>query len=232
MSKRKIRRKKNIDIKFNFKRPIFNKWLEENIHKFNIKPIYIGDDTYTFDNFTNNIKLQMNFNQLEASLIFFDDNDDCIGIHDIEYIGDEQYDVKNGGYYDADRIEGCPFRYFATQKELYTVEVFESLLRYVNEMLISTNYLFTSGEDDCSTNSTICSMEEYISKKYDRSIRIRCTNFDEKRDDSNDDEIIFSKEFIESTTKITQVINKKIYTKYPLFSYNNFIKKGKENEKI
>lgn len=137
-----ISNKFNKNRKFNNIRPMFHKWLKQNIDKFNVKLIYIGNDRYKFEGIIKNIYLQMDFNQPEAMLAC-DDND--------------------GDNYDADRVDNI-FKYYQTLEELYTTEIFECILDYVNKYLIDSNCLVLS-KYKIGTEAKIIHKNDYIKKE-------------------------------------------------------------------
>lgn len=130
---------------------IFQKWLDENIYRFNHKPvlknIINGKGIYSFEGIIDNITLVVAF-WIPESMIYFDnlpefceDTDDVNFDHRIvAYIGDEKYHPLKG-YYDADRIDD-EYYYFPTQKELYINEVFEPIIEYCNQMFVPENSLY------------------------------------------------------------------------------------------
>ena len=156
MKKVKLRKRRPRIFEVYLGEQIFNTWLDENIDRFNYKPIlqekcdsYV---VYGFEGIINNIILHISFDSVEASLFFdtllecyADKNKTCFDMQYIEYIGDEKYHPLKG-YYDADRIDKN-YEYFSTQKELYINNVFETIIETTNELFVLENslYLMDSG---------------------------------------------------------------------------------------
>ena len=150
MTKIKLRKSRSIIFKIYPSEAIFYEWLEENIHRFNHKPVLQekreGQVVFSFEGIIHNIVLGISFNYPEASLYFdnlleFCDEKDgtFFDMQYIEYIGEEKYHPQKG-YYDADRIDGI-YNYYPTQKELYINNVFEPIIEYCNKIFISENSL-------------------------------------------------------------------------------------------
>jgi len=122
---------------------IFNQWLKENIHRFNIKPIKNSENTYFFDGVIKNVSLYLNWTP-EAIFSFYSFvpniyGDTYFDQMPIDYIGYEKYSPQKG-FYDADRTDGI-YDYFPTRKELY-INVFESIIEYCNEFITSKHSLY------------------------------------------------------------------------------------------
>jgi len=120
---------------------LFEKWLNENIHKFHYKPILTKNNDYYFNGITKAIKLEIDYRQPEAMLSFSDlDTEEIYDYHTIEYIGSFKYDnIK--GFYDADRVDAI-YKYYDTYDSLIISEVFEPILKYCNELFKKTNTLY------------------------------------------------------------------------------------------
>ena len=160
---KKLSKFKMKSYKFDIARSIFNKWLSNNIHRFNIKPIYIGHDSYEFEGIVKNIFLKMSFdNYLDAFFVCIDDKDECYDLISVEYIGNLKYDSLKG-YYDEDRVDGI-FDYFETLDELYITNVFEHIIEYVNTNFIASNCLILS-EYRWGTDAKIISKYDYRTRE-------------------------------------------------------------------
>ncbi|RLA82650.1 MAG: hypothetical protein DRG78_06590 [Epsilonproteobacteria bacterium] len=131
---------------------IFEKWLQENIDRFNIKPILLKSDkesyTFMFEGVIKNITLVINTTP-ETIISFNDNNLEYIDHYEIAYISQEKYNPEKG-FYDSDRIDDI-YTYFPTREELYINEVFEVMLKYCNKILIPENSLYLSLSDGATS---------------------------------------------------------------------------------
>ena len=123
---------------------LFRTWLKENLHRFNYKPYARNGmcEEYYFEGIIKSITLVMDYGYPEA-MIFHENpmhSDGCCDHDVVEYIGQEKYDPEKG-YYDADRVDGI-YDYFPTQEALYTHNVFEKIIKYVNEKFVEENALY------------------------------------------------------------------------------------------
>jgi len=146
---------------------IFRKWLKNNIDRFNYKPYAVNSmcDRYYFEGITKHVTLVLDYRLPEAMLYH---HKECCNHDVIQYIGYEKYDPKKG-YYDADRVDdtGEPypdgheiFKYYLTQEELYVNEVFEPIIKFVNEKFVEENQVYVS-QSDCSVSSIIAPKADY-----------------------------------------------------------------------
>ncbi len=125
-------------------RKLFRIWLKENLHRFNYKP-YAKNSVcgeYYFEGIAKNITLVMDYAYPEAMIYHGNPlhSSGCCDHDVVEYIGYEKYDPEKG-YYDADREDGI-YDYFPTQKELYAHNIFENIIKYVNENFVEENALY------------------------------------------------------------------------------------------
>jgi len=121
--------------------PIFRKWLQENIHHFNYKPVLNAKEEFTFDGVTEAVSLSINFSRPEAELSFNDINsNENYDYYTIQYIGNEQYNEAKG-FYDADRVDSV-YTYYDTYEELVITEVFEPIIEYCNNNFKDSNSLY------------------------------------------------------------------------------------------
>jgi len=145
---------------------IFNKWLDENIDRFNNKPMLNRNGSFYFVGITKAISLHMDFRQPEAMLSFDDiKTDENYDYYTIEYIGRKKYNPTKG-FYDADRRNNI-YTYYKTYKELIIAEVFEKIIEYCNENFKENNSLYLINYDD-STEGFIAPSNETNIKKISK----------------------------------------------------------------
>ena len=157
----KTKHKRDTKSFYKFK-SIFKEWLDNNIERFNYRPIATTDGEYIFEGIINNITFGIS--EYEAYLTYgyeggttYDKNETIFDIYYIAYIGDEKYHPQKG-HYDGDRVDGI-YTYFATREELYINEVFEYVISHCNEMFVPNNSLYLY--DSCgSTGGTIETSDE------------------------------------------------------------------------
>lgn len=126
---------------------IFREWLDNNIERFEHKPVKLKSNLYYFEGITKKILLVLWFELPEAGLwIQHKKNnklyDDFISI---EYIGCESF-LPQKGYFDADRVDKN-FKYFKMQEELYINEVYESIISTCNKLFKKDNTLYLLDSD-------------------------------------------------------------------------------------
>ena len=171
---RKNKNKRNLGYwRFEKSRKIFLEWMEKNIHRFNYKPIIQPDGSYIFEGIIKNVMLyvdtlpeaMLSLDYLEYYELYKDDV--CFDLITIEYVLIESFNPQKG-YYDADNTTGN-YIYYKTREELYEQQVFETIIKTVNELLIPGNALylygskgFTSGEIEAKDESKIRGMQEFI----------------------------------------------------------------------
>jgi len=146
---------------------IFKRWLENNIERFNHRPIAQAGGKYIFEGIIKNIKYGISDYEMYLSYEYeggtaCDENETYFDTYYIEYIGAEKYHPQKG-FYDGDRVDGV-YTYFPTREELYINEVFEYAISSCNEKLIQENslYLYDSG----STSGLIDASDESNKNNY------------------------------------------------------------------
>ena len=117
---------------------IFEEWLEENFHRFKYKPVKRKSGLYTFKGMIKNICWYLQFNSMESTILFYDD-DKLFDMYDMAYVYEKYNPLK--GYYDCDRVNK-EFDYFSSRKELYINDVLEPSLEYFNKTFVPTSRLF------------------------------------------------------------------------------------------
>jgi len=120
---------------------IIKNWMNENLSRFNVKPVVESTGGYSFEGIIKNVRLSFNDYNAEAMIDFWDlDEDEHYDQLVINYIGDESLHPQKG-YYDGDRTDGV-YTYFPTREELYANEVFEYLVQDCNKLLVPQNSLY------------------------------------------------------------------------------------------
>ena len=120
---------------------IFREWLDQNISRFNYKPIPNGKGGFYFKGITKNISLYIAFQYPEAMLSFCNiETKENYDYYSIQYIGDEKHNPSKG-FYDADRTDEI-YTYYNTYSELIITEVFELIIEYCNNNFKEDSSLF------------------------------------------------------------------------------------------
>ncbi len=165
-------------------RKIFRKWLKDNSHRFNHKPYAVNSmcKQYHFEGITKHVTLVMDYRLPEAMIYH---HKECCNHDVIQYIGYEKYDPQKG-YYDSDRVDEV-YDYYPTQKELYINEVFEYIIKFVNEKFVEENQVYVS-KSDCYASSTIAPKADYDKLKENFNGGGFCLSLSCVSDDSVKDE--------------------------------------------
>lgn len=135
-SKNKIQSKK---WSFYKSQRLFLNWLDNNKHRFNVKLILQPSGMYTFENVVDNVSMVFQ-DYINDPEIRFTYKDELFDLYSANYIGCESYHTSKG-YYDADRVDGI-YTYYKTKEELFEKDVFNYLLKYVNENITPNHSLY------------------------------------------------------------------------------------------
>ena len=157
--------KKTKKYKFFYKsESIFRKWLQENINRFNYKPMRNNHGGYYFEGITKAISLSIEFSQPEAELHFNNPiNDENYDLCSIQYIGHMKYHPLHG-FYDADRVDKM-FTYYPTYDALIITEVFEPIIAYTQKYFKKENALYLLDNDKFTEGFISSSLESELSIK-------------------------------------------------------------------
>lgn len=167
-SKNKIQTKK---WSFYKSQRLFLNWLESNIDSFNTKPILQPTRVYTFENIVDNVSMQFQ-DYINDPEIRFTYKDELFDLYSPEYIGCESYHPQKG-YYDADRVDG-KYTYYKTKEELFEKEVFDYLLKYLNENITPNHSLYLVDCNGSSHASIGITNEDDLENRIKRYVTNEC----------------------------------------------------------
>lgn len=117
----------------------FDEWLFQNRDSFMYKPISISPNKYKFEGINDNIILVIDDTNCEVLIEFSKDSIKYDSLS-LAYLDNIIY-VTDKGYTDTSWIGDYKKRYYLTYKDILIDNLFNPIIRYVNDKFVSSNYL-------------------------------------------------------------------------------------------
>ena len=154
----------------------FDKWLIDNIDRFEHKPINIEFNKYSFEGIVENIILVLDDNNCE-SIIEYHNNEIKYDTLLLGYIENLKY-IEDKGYTDTAWIGKFKDNYYSTYADIINENIFNPIVKYCNDVLIKENHLYLV--DMKSNEITFALIGDNSQEKEIQKLEDACVQIDKK----------------------------------------------------